>query len=418
MSDHGDTKEFRFFDIPAPNLPKFEERWEKLVRRANKLGVIPPTYAIVKEETKPFRARKEVWDTVLQEVTVQYVDVPMVYHRIVIDHPEVKVPGGWEFVASLEHTEEGNITHNIGGKDLPAKYRDCDAWCDHCQLRRNRKDTFVVVDPNLEYKQIGRNCLAEYLGMDGTMYANAAEIYYTASELAGASIGGDYGGGSGPTYDYLEPYLAHVAEVISIEGWVSRSVARQQEKASTSDIAYTHMHPPPFQRRKDRLYDKPSDKSEETAKLAAAWCESIADSEVDASEYLHNIRVIARRGVIGARQYGFAASIVFAYQRHLVDQATKARQAQQAATSQHVGEVKKRQNFTVVVEKVLAFDGNYGVKHLHLMSDMQGNRLIWWSTSGVLDTGKPMVIKGTVKAHSERQGVKQTELSRVQEVTE
>lgn len=413
-----DKQEPKVFEIPAPNLSKFQERWEKLIRRANKLGVIPPTYTILKEETKPIKVRKEVWDERLQEVVEKYVDVPMVYHHVTIDHPKVIVPGGWEFVASLEHTEEGNITHNIGGKDLPAKYRDCDAWCDHCQLRRNRKDTFVVVDPQSIYKQIGRNCLAEYLGVDGTMYANAAEIYYTASELGDASEGGESWGGGGASHDYLEPYLAHVAEVISIEGWVSRATARQYEKRSTSDIAYTHMHPPFQQRRSDRLYDRPSEKSEELAKIAAEWCETISDAEVEASEYLHNIRIIARRGIVGARQYGFAASIVSAYQRWLVGEQHKARAAKQATISKHVGEVKKRQNFTVIVEKVLQFDSNFGTKHLHLMSDPDGNRLIWWSTSSVLDTGKLMTIKGTVKAHSERDGVKQTELNRCTEVTE
>ena len=408
----------KVFEIPAPNLPKFQERWEKLVRRANKLGVIPPTYAILKEETKSVKVRKEVWDEKLQEVVEKYVDVPMVYHHVIIEHPKVIVPGGWEFVASLEHTEEGNITHNIGGKDLPQQYRDCEPWCDHCQLRRNRKDTFVVVDPQQQYKQIGRNCLAEYLGVDGTMYANAAEIYYTASELGGAGEGGDSWGGGGPSYDYLEAYLSFVAEVIGINGWVSRKTAREYDKQSTSDIAYVHMHPPMYQKRSDRLFDKPSSKSEELAKEAIAWCENLDDAKVHDSEYLHNIRIIARRGIIGAKQYGFAASIVSAYQRELVDQSNRIRQAKQAADSKHVGEIKKRQNFTVTVEKVLQFDSNFGIKHLHLMSDSDGNRLVWWSTGNVLDIGKVMLIKATVKAHSERNGVKQTELTRCTEVTE
>ena len=42
MEQHNDQQE-RVFEIPSSNLAKFEEKWEKLVRRANKLGIIPPS---------------------------------------------------------------------------------------------------------------------------------------------------------------------------------------------------------------------------------------------------------------------------------------------------------------------------------------------------------------------------------------
>lgn len=419
--DDANTEQ-RVFEIPAPNLSKFQDKWEKLVKRANKLGVIPPTYTITGEEPRSHKVKREKFDEVKNTMVWVQEDVVMIYHLITIDHPQVKVPGGWEFVATLEHTEEGNITHNISGKDLPAQYRECDAWCDHCQMRRNRKDTFVVVDSQSTYKQVGRNCLAEFLGVDGTLYANMAEIYYTASELAGASEGGESWGSSGPWFDYLDKFLANVAECIAIEGWLSRKMSRDREAEkgypvpSTSDIAFRHMHPSPYEKRSDRLYDEPTSKSEELAKEAIAWCEALSDSEVDASEYLHNIRIIARRGIVGSRQYGYAASIVSAYQRTLVDAANKAKAMEQRAISQYVGSVKVRQTFTVMVEKVLQFDSAYGTIHMHIMSDPNGNRLTWKSSSSVLDTGKLMVIKATVKAHNEYKGTKQTELTRCTEV--
>jgi hypothetical protein len=412
MSDS--IQEQRIFEIPAPNLSKFQEKWTKLVRRADKLGITPPTYTIIKEEPRPHKVRRERWNEEKGQEETYYEEVAMMYHLVTIEHPQVKVPGGWEFVATLEHTEEGNITHNISGKDLPSKYRDCDPWCDHCQTRRYRKDTFVVADEQDNYKQVGRNCLAEFLGVDGTMYANMAEIYFTASELASASEGGESWGSSGPFFDYLEPYLSHVAEVISIEGWLSRSAAKQFDKQATADIAYIHMHPSPFQRRSDRLYDRPSSKSEELAKEAATWCEALEDSAVDGSEYLHNIRIIARRGLVGARQYGFAASIVSAYLREKAELVRKELHAKQAGISQYVGEIKKRQDFTVLVEKVLSFDGNYGTTHLHIMTDPNGNRLTWKSSSTVLDTGKLLTIKATVKGHEEYKGIRQTILTRCQ----
>ena len=407
------NQEPRVFEIPSPNLGTFQAKWEKLMRRATKLNIPLPSYTIIKEEPRTVKVTKERWDEVKGRMETYRDDVLVMYHFITIQHEKVVVPGGWEFIASLEHTEEGNITHNIGGKDLPSKYRDCDAWCDHCQLRRNRKDTFVVNKED-EYKQVGRNCLAEFFGFDGTTYADMAEIYYTASELAGASEGGDGESWGNRTdyYDYLDAYLAHVAEVISTEGWMSRKIARERDMPSTSDVAFRHMHPGPYEKRSDRLYDKPSGKSEELAKASIEWCENLPDSEVEASEYLHNIRIIARRGIIGPKQYGFAASIVSGYQRSLVDATNKEREAKERIISQHVGVLGKRQNFSVVVEKVLLIESDFGSSHLHMMKDDQGNSLKWFSTGKVFDIGVPLIIKGTPKKHDEFKGIRQTILSR------
>ncbi len=134
----------RVFEIPSPNLNKFQDKWEKLVRRANKLGVVPPTYTITGEVPRSHKVRREHFDEVKNKTVWVDEEVVMIYHLVTIDHPKVVVPGGWEFVATLEHTEEGNITHNISGKDLPNEYRDCEPWCDHCKVRRNRKDTYVL----------------------------------------------------------------------------------------------------------------------------------------------------------------------------------------------------------------------------------------------------------------------------------
>lgn len=403
-----------WFEIPSPNLPKFEKRWQKLIRRATKLGVPLPTYHIFQEEPRAHKVRKTRWNSVKGQEETYWDELVVLYHFIKIEHPLVQV-AGWEFVASLEHTEEGNIVHNISGQDLPHQYRNCDAWCDHCQLQRNRKDTFVVRHENLiDYKQIGRNCLSDFLGVDGTMYANMAEIYHSASELAAASEAeeSESWGSGGGTYDYLDIFLSHVAEVISLQGWVSRKIANQDGKASSSDIAYLHMHPSFGFKPEDRLYGQPSDKSVEMAETAIAWCESLTDQEVDNNEYLHNIRIIAKRGIIGAKQYGYAASIVSAYQRSLVDQTNKAMRAKQQAESKFVGEIGKRQNFTVMVEKVLALDAAYGTSYMHIMKDMDGNRLTWFSSSKVLDTGIIMTIKATPKKHEVYKDTQQTILNR------
>ena len=70
----------------------------------------------------------------------------------------------------------------------------------------------------------------------------------------------------------------------------------------------------------------------------------------------------------------------------------------------------------VMVEKVLQLDSMYGTSHLHIMSDADGNVFVWFSSAGACETGKEIVLQGTIKKHDERNGVKQNVLTRCSEV--
>lgn len=89
--------------------------------------------------------------------------------------------------------------------------------------------------------------------------------------------------------------------------------------------------------------------------------------------------------------------------------------------STHTGEVGKRAEFRLVLEKVLVF-GEYspfGPTYLSIFSDSEDRKLVWKSSTRPHFTGGKLVecdtcvlVKATVKAHSEYQGTKQTELTR------
>lgn len=384
------------FIIPSTNIGKLDERFTKLARRAKRIGIVVPSYTIVKEEPKSMQ--------------VNGVEKIILMHYIEVFNPLVKI-SGYQFVATIEHTSEGNIIHNAKGETVPNEYRTCGPWCDHCRTNRRRNDTFIVKSDTINvYKQIGRNCLAEFFGINAENYAAMAEMCYEVDELCAASESDsfDEGGGGGKSYDYLDRFLSFVAECISQAGWVSRTVAKDHDgMTATADLAMRHMYP--F-RREGLLFDKPSEKSIETAKLAIEWCEAISDEETEKSEYLHNIRVIARRGVVERRQYGYAASIVSSYLRHVNDLIAKERAA--LNPSQHVGEVGKRQDFTLLVDKVIQIDSQYGTSFMHLMSDQDNNKFVWKASGTCLDTGTTVTLKGTIKSHGEFRGMNQTTLTR------
>lgn len=270
----------------------------------------------------------------------------------------------------------------------------------------------------IEYIQVGRNCLADFLsGHDALLYAERAQYLADINSL-GESMEDEFGFGGGPSYSALEEYLAHVAECIRMDGWMSRGKAREldMEGFATCDVAERHYKPRLRPNNFKPMYDNPTEQSVKVAEDAIEWAANIEGEDI--SEYLHNIRTIARRMVYESRDIGLAASIVSAYQKHLSEIRYKELQANRRDIAQHVGQVGERICVKVIIDKVIQVDSMYGTSHLHIMSDQNtGNVFVWFSSSGAIETGSEITLKGTIKAHSERDGIKQNQLTRCERVT-
>lgn len=409
MSENIDSP--KVYKIPSDNLGVLADKFKKLARRAKKLGLPIPTYTEVGE---PIRRQKK--DPYTDMVTKTWLE-----HQIVVDPgcTEVKVQG-WTFIATIQHTEEGNIIRAVGNAEVPTKYRNVTQLCEHCNTNRNRKDTYILKHENGETKQVGRNCLADFFGHDALMYAERAQ-YLTDIDALGESMEDDFGfgGGGGPKYEPLEEYLAYVAECIKLDGWMSRGKARDMSEQlgytiqATCDIAYKHLHRSLAPSNFKFLFTTPSLESVELSMKAIEWASEIEGEEVP--DYIHNIRTIARRGVYEGRDMGMSASIVSAYQRHLASLRWKEIQAKRKEIAQYVGNVGDKIRIKLMVEKVIQCHGGFG-SNLHIMSNDDGNVFIWFSSGDTYETGKEVLLQGTIKAHNERDGIKQNVLTRCSEV--
>ncbi|ATS92117.2 hypothetical protein HMSP1_72 [Sinorhizobium phage HMSP1-Susan] len=85
---------------------------------------------------------------------------------------------------------------------------------------------------------------------------------------------------------------------------------------------------------------------------------------------------------------------------------------QRDAGSEHIGTVGKREIFTVTITGIAALESFYGDSFLHFMKDAAGNVVIYKGTKKLAEKGATVTIKATVKAHGERDGIKQTTLQR------
>jgi hypothetical protein len=79
--------------------------------------------------------------------------------------------------------------------------------------------------------------------------------------------------------------------------------------------------------------------------------------------------------------------------------------------SVHVGAIGERRDFVLTVGKVLSFEGQFGVTYINLCKDADGNVVVY-KGSNRFEEGQTITVKATVKAHEERDGVKQTLIAR------
>lgn len=391
------------FEVFADNLPRLREKLEELNRRIARLGKkgypLPPL-ALSEGASRVVKLRRG--DSEFGPV-VEYVMV-----EVALTGPSVKA-AGWEFVASLQHEEAGTIIRAVPGNeglDLSA-YREALPLCEHCAKAIRRKDTFLLRNEAGAFKQVGRNCLAEFLGIDPFAYARAAEFL---AAFRGAADDWDEEfrlGGSPRAWD-LSTLLTFVACEIRSNGWVSRTKARETDRTASVDMAISHgVCSPP----NDQYALRPSPEDAALAVAALTWAGPWLERDEALSDYEHNLRVALLAGYATARTAGIIGSLVAVYQR----EQEKARLATVHAASQHVGEVGKRQVFAALrVVSIREFEGFYGVTALHRFVDPAGNILTWFASG----SGSPFEVDGsydlvaTVKKHEEYKGVRQTQLVR------
>lgn len=325
---------------------------------------------------------------------------------------------GWTLAAAIEMQPSGeNIVSCVPGFSVPDSYRVVTNKCDHCRHTRPRKQTFVVVHESGEYKQVGRNCLGDYLGSMSPesviLWAEYLEdIHQEAKDAC------NEGGYSSETTFNLKAYVEMTCVCIRQLGWVSRTTANAQEIQSTSGLVCWLLD-------KYRNAQDARDKADFIAKhdlhveerdihlgeLALTWGKALP---TDGDQYLYNLGVAVRLGFVRSRTSGLVASLIVAYQRHMGELADR----NKICTSVHVGEVGVRQGFEkVTVKGTHTFDSAFGERTLVTFHDQAGNILKWWA-SGVpswLVVNGQHDITGTVKAHEEYKGRAETLLQRVSE---
>lgn len=390
--------------IPAERQDALIEAVEKLNKRAAKLGLPAINLQFGAGVWKEDRAygvdvRGELKRRLFFPATLEGAAVHFDGWTVVAAIDVVDAAAGVVVVRTHQPTERPEWRQKVG-------------QCDHCNITRRRNKTVVVQNAAGEQKVLGVDCLKDFVPSAARNVDLLLEIHeMLLSPLDTAADDESMGGSSHPRFMEIATYLPYVAElVLRHGGYVSAKTAEQFMKEPTSGTAMRHCY---VRNVENRIV--PSEDARELASKAIEYAAAMEPS----SSYEQNIAGLAKAGYAQWRHLGFVASIVPAYQRHLermVEQAAKERLRFTDASSLHVGRVGEKLTVRVVLTKVIAVDGVYGLSHLHIFRDESGNVLKWFCSGSRPDfptDGTLVEIVATVKDHGMRQGVKETALTRV-----
>ncbi|CAM0036083.1 hypothetical protein VPHF86_0015 [Vibrio phage F86] len=378
------------FTIKARHITELQARVEAANKIAKRLGVEALTVEIGKESYTVVQTtvgkRREFWN----EVTIAG------------EYPQFN---GWTFVTQLDHAtglvrsnKETNHRHLIG-----------DTTCEHCNSNRDRNVTYVISNEENKEMRVGGSCLKYYIP---TKSVNSLAAFFEAVE----SFGDEFvGGGSGHTGYTTSELLTWVCAVVARDG---RYIAGGETKMNAMRLL--NQLSPDAQREAKELEAKiDMEAMSERADMIRAW---VASQEAS-NDFMSNVIASCKPDYIEYKQAGFLAASVVAYNKAVEQEQEKAAESKMKkihGESEYIGTIKKREEFTLTLNKVIVVEGYYGDTYIHRFTDENNNTVVWFGSKRLenkereyVEEGATVAVKATVKAHEEFKGEKQTNVQRV-----
>lgn len=320
---------------------------------------------------------------------------------------------GWQFVATLEHKENGNIIRKaLNDIEVPNRYRTTKPICEHCGTLRNRKDTYLVRNIETgEFKQVGKSCLKDFTGGLDVEFCAAMAQFEKDMEGSGSVASG----WQNPSYIDVKDLLAASVLVIKAFGYVPTNGYGITSRDAALQLHNEHhgMFDVLSKPNREELHSHVTktcedEEAQQVAKDAHRWLYTQEDSD-----YIHNLKVATSSTHCSRRDTGLVVSLIQSYFKAVDREQRKAIARKVNAASQWVGQQGDKIEANIASSKyVTSWETEWGYTYMYQFVTTDGNILIW-KTGKDLDLDTPVEsIKGTVKNHTEFNGAKQTELTR------
>ena len=390
------------YKIYEENMSRLERKLQTIANKCEKYGT-PFSYKITGEEYQ----EREING---QKHTLRFVLVDV--------EGEARV-NNWRFVASLEHTEDGNIIRGLRGVEVPKRYYSCGPKCEHCKTDRNRTDTYIVQNLNSgHFKQVGKSCLKDFTN---GMRAESVAAYISLFDelIQGETV---VPSEHVPYYVQKNEALLYIAETVQKFGFENAESVYPTWQRALNYYRYDHgdinyFYKGVVEKIKHEMLCSQFDPQSSAAKTYAKEIDTWVSAVNDDSNFIHNIKTVYEMPYITPKHFPLLAAGFPA--KHKAAQIAKqkqkyekqlAEQQKQKMLSQHVGKVGDRIEIEVKSSRLLAtISTQFNPLHLFHIVDTDNNVYIW-KTANILPENT-LILSGRIKAHGEYNGEKQTELT-------
>lgn len=384
------------YDIHEDNLPRLMKKLVTIQNKCAKYGC---------------EFKFETVGETFKEVTNDDGSKSMTRY-ITVDTEGTAKMNDWEFIATIQHMTPVNVVRAFNTEhEVPSRYYTAEPVCEHCGSKRNRRDTYLVRNTVTgEFKQVGRSCLKDFT--NGLSAEAIAQYISWFDEI----IKGEAPEESYKVYDSVEEVVQYAIEAIRLYGYSkTRFDNDEYNRNSTKDVVLEQIHR--YGSYKKRIKEDGFDADKpDTKKLASDILTWIRSYELkDSYGYMSNLKAVCTPDYCETRNVGMIVSVVTAYRREVEKAQVKANARENS--SDWVGEIGgKIQNIKAECKLLTSWDTMYGTTYMYKFTDENGNIYVWKTGKWLSKNGSTepfeCLLNGTIKAHSEFNGTKQTELTR------
>lgn len=314
---------------------------------------------------------------------------------------------GWEVIAKIEHFENGNLVSMFNGAEVPDDWRTCASRCDHCGTNRRRAVTYMVQrEESGVVRQVGSGCLKEYTGIRPEL----AVLWAAVRDFFGENEIRDCEGGEFVSSARLwntREIIALAVDEVEKNGYKS---VNQYGGTSTGSVVYGRYRTA-----------EPSAKGFEIADKIIDWMNNFDFEAVDEKiryiySFVRDLVPLTLQGWCKPSHVNRLAYLPVEWKKELERRerdAERAAEREAEKASDFIGTVGQRIDIKVrSCDCLTSWETIYGTTYLIKIVDEENNVLIWFSSTGVERPYNVTGIKATVKEHNEREGVKQTIITR------
>lgn len=390
------------------NMERLQKKIKRIENKCKKYGNTEFKFEIKGEQYKEHKVDGECFNNKYYIVEVEGI---------------AKV-NDWVFVATIQHKDNGNIIRQFKTDiEIPEIYRSTDSICEHCNIRRLRKDTYLIFNEiTKEFKQVGKSCLNDFT--NGLSAENIAQYISWFDEVI---EGQEVGGLNSRKYYSVKEIILNAIETIKHYGFISKAMTMESNDRfiqTTTERVMEFMFPSHYMNRKEILqemekinYNAESEENKAELNKMLKWLYETDNS----SQYIYNLKTTVADGYCEFRDFGLLVSLPSAYfkafereQDRLLREQKRAEKQQLNKNKQHIGIVGERLDIDISsVECVTSFPTDYGLMMIYRFETVSGCVLIWKTSKYIEHIDKVKKIKATIKAHNEYKEEKQTEISRV-----